>query len=79
MNGLTRELMAIRIVQELTDGTYVNLGIGIPTLVSQWLPKDMDKEIIFQSEKNIMKIFQRLGVGFLSKKISQSMFITNMQ
>jgi 3-oxoacid CoA-transferase subunit B len=45
--GLSRELMALRIANELEDGTYVNLGIGIPTLVSDWIE---GRDIILQSE-----------------------------
>jgi 3-oxoacid CoA-transferase B subunit len=52
VNGLTRELIALRIAKELKDGMYVNLGIGLPTLVSQWIPKGID--IIFQSENGVM-------------------------
>lgn len=45
--GLSRELMALRVAKELEDGTYVNLGIGIPTLVSDWIE---GRDIILQSE-----------------------------
>src|SRR4030042_1269966 len=45
--GLSRELMALRVASELEDGTYVNLGIGIPTLVSDWIE---GRDIILQSE-----------------------------
>ncbi|MFC1917376.1 3-oxoacid CoA-transferase subunit B [Chloroflexota bacterium] len=45
--GLSRELMALRIANELEDGTCVNLGIGIPTLVSDWIE---GRDIILQSE-----------------------------
>src|SRR4030043_126423 len=45
--GLSRELMALRIANELKDGTYVNLGIGIPTLVSNWIE---GRDIVLQSE-----------------------------
>jgi 3-oxoacid CoA-transferase subunit B len=45
--GLSRELMALRIANELKDGTYVNLGIGIPTLVSNWIE---GRDIVLQAE-----------------------------
>jgi len=44
--------IAKRIAQELHDGYYVNLGIGIPTLVSNYVPAGMD--IVFQSENGIL-------------------------
>src|SRR5574339_631603 len=49
---LTREQIAQRIAQELRDGYYVNLGIGIPTLVANYIPKGID--IMFQSENGIL-------------------------
>ncbi len=45
--GLSRELMALRVANELEDGTCVNLGIGIPTLVSDWIE---GRDIILQAE-----------------------------
>ena len=45
--GLSRELMALRVASELEDGTYVNLGIGIPTLVSDWIE---GRDIVLQAE-----------------------------
>ena len=45
--GLSRELVTLRIANELEDGTYVNLGIGIPTLVSNWIE---GRDIVLQSE-----------------------------
>lgn len=50
-----RERIVKRIVRELRDGFYVNLGIGIPTLVANYVPKGM--EVILQSENGM------LGVG----------------
>src|SRR5690606_27384262 len=48
----TREQMAQRAARELQDGFYVNLGIGIPTLVSNYIPEGM--EIMFQSENGML-------------------------
>lgn len=50
--ALTREQIAKRISQELRDGYYVNLGIGIPTLVANYIPSDMT--VILQSENGIL-------------------------
>ena len=51
-DGLTRQQVAWRIAQDMTDGSFVNLGIGQPELVANFLPKD--REIIFHSENGIL-------------------------
>ncbi|MCX8020466.1 MAG: CoA transferase subunit B [Chitinophagaceae bacterium] len=50
--ALTKEQIAQRIARELKDGYYVNLGIGIPTLVANYIPEGMD--VILQSENGLL-------------------------
>ncbi|HCM39350.1 MAG: succinyl-CoA--3-ketoacid-CoA transferase [Bdellovibrionales bacterium GWB1_52_6] len=58
--ALTREQIAQRISQELKDGYYVNLGIGIPTLVANYIPQGMT--VVLQSENGL------LGIGPFPKE-----------
>jgi 3-oxoacid CoA-transferase subunit B len=66
---LTRDGIAYRVACDLPDGGYVNLGIGIPTLVSSYLSPD--KEIMFHSENGI------LGMGPLAEPGTEDVDLIN--
>ncbi len=52
--GLAKEHIAKRIAQELKEGYYVNLGIGIPTLVANYIPENLN--VVLQSENGLLGI-----------------------
>jgi 3-oxoadipate CoA-transferase beta subunit len=58
---LTREQMAWRAAQDLPEGAYVNLGIGIPTLAASFVPPG--REVIFHSENGILGMGARPAPG----------------
>ncbi|MDD5183436.1 MAG: succinyl-CoA--3-ketoacid-CoA transferase, partial [Bacilli bacterium] len=47
-------LIAKRVAKELRDGDIVNLGIGLPTMVAEYVPKDI--EVFFQSENGLINL-----------------------
>jgi 3-oxoadipate CoA-transferase beta subunit len=49
---LTRDQIAARVAQDIPDGAYVNLGIGVPTRIAKYLP--VDKEIFLHSENGLL-------------------------
>jgi 3-oxoadipate CoA-transferase, beta subunit len=52
MQRLTREQMAVRVAHDIPEGAYVNLGIGLPTLVANHLPRD--REVFLHSENGLL-------------------------
>jgi 3-oxoadipate CoA-transferase, beta subunit len=52
MKRLTRDQIAARVARDIREGAYVNLGIGLPTLVANHLPKD--REILLHSENGLL-------------------------
>lgn len=52
MNRLTRDEMAARVARDIPEGAYVNLGIGLPTKVGNFLPAD--REVFLQSENGLL-------------------------
>jgi 3-oxoadipate CoA-transferase beta subunit len=69
MNRYTKEQMAARVARDIPNGSYVNLGIGLPTMVANHLPKD--REIILQTENGL------LGMGPAPEKGAEDWDLIN--
>jgi acetate CoA/acetoacetate CoA-transferase beta subunit len=65
-----KTIIAKRVALELEHGSLVNLGIGLPTLVAAFLPKDM--QIFFQSENGIVGMLALLEEGFDSEDLTDA-------
>ena len=61
MNRLNRDQMAARVARDIPDGAYVNLGIGLPTRVGNFLPQD--REIFLHSENGVLGMGPRPAAG----------------
>ena len=61
MKKLDRKQIAARLARDIPDGSYMNLGIGLPTLVADSLPKD--REIVLHSENGVLGIGPRPAPG----------------
>ena len=69
MKKLTRDQLAARVARDIPDGAYVNLGIGLPTLVANHLPSD--REIVLHTENGL------LGMGPAPPKGHEDMDLIN--
>jgi 3-oxoadipate CoA-transferase beta subunit len=61
MQKLDRKQLAARVARDIPEGAYVNLGIGLPTLVGDFLPKG--REIVLHSENGVLGIGPRPAPG----------------
>jgi 3-oxoadipate CoA-transferase, beta subunit len=52
INPLTRDQLAARVASDIPEGWYVNLGIGIPTRVADFIPQE--REVVFHSENGLL-------------------------
>ena len=65
-----KERIARRVAQELKDGDRVNLGIGLPTLVAAFVPRDID--VYFHSENGIVGMSPLPGEGFEDRNLTDA-------
>ena len=65
-----KDVIARRVAQELKDGDRVNLGIGLPTLVAQYLPRTL--QVFFHSENGIMGMSPLPGEGFEDRNLTDA-------
>ena len=61
MQTLSRKQIAWRAAQDMADGAYVNLGIGLPTMVADYIPQG--REVVFHSENGILGLGKAPGPG----------------